>query len=183
MEQQYKVGPKGSVVVGDKNRVIIKPGERLPLALVTPQQIEALLKARVIFPEGGAVVVPVGEKLPSIGVSDNDFDNKGKSSDVPTPAGGSTAEAAKAVETIRLKRIADAEAEALAKLAAQKNETRQQAPVASGPWTFDPDKLVGKPIEELRQMVLSIDKDMEVNHLDEVEVIALLSADFQAVTG
>ena len=55
-----------------------------------------------------------------------------------------------------------------------------KAPAAKGGFTHDPDGLVGQPVEDLRKLVLDIDPTMEVNHLDEVELIAVLSSEYVA---
>ena len=54
------------------------------------------------------------------------------------------------------------------------------APAEKGGFTHDPDGLVGMATDDLRKLVLDIDPTMEVAHLDEVELIAVLSSEYVA---
>lgn len=146
---QYRVAKRGSVMLGKAG--ILKPGQLVP-ANITPEQIKTLLAERAIVPLDAPEPVMQKEVLPKVGVSEADF--YGKSKSVEVEAGGPSAKPAPKTPT-----------------------PQPEAPAVAGLWNLDPNALIGKPIDELRQMVADRDPELEVKHLDEVELIALLSAD------
>lgn len=151
-------------MVGRKPSVLIKPGQLLP-ANVPDEQLKVLLAEKAIVPLDAPEPVVAEEKMPGIGISDAKFFEKGEQG-VQVEAGVKPTKTAtaKAVQPV---------------VATEPTPTPQQpqAPAAAGLWTLDANALIGKPIDELRQMVADRDPTMEVNHLDEVELIAVLSAD------
>jgi len=168
---QYKVGPKASVIIGRKTRVLFKPNEAFDAVLATEQQIANLLAEKRIAPVGVKAEPPVDPALPPIGVSDREFD-KGKSADQITPGAPKSDARSKLAEIERERALQEAKAEAGA-AASPAGEAQPSS------FNLNPDELVGKPIDELRLLALQRDATMEVAHLDEAELIAVLSADYQ----
>ncbi len=151
---QYRVAKRGSVMLGKAG--ILKPGQLVPTT-VTPEQIKTLLAERAIVPLDAPEPVMQKELLPKVGVSEAAFFDKKES--VEVESGGPAPKTATAP-------------------ALSNTPTPQpEAPAVAGLWNLDPNALIGKPIDELRQMVADRDPELEVKHLDEVELIALLSAD------
>lgn len=169
---KFLVSPFGSVSAGSRTRVVLMPGTPVPDGLLDDTQISRLIASGAIHAVGTPAPKAIRENMPPVGVSDNAFFKQGKSADVEQ-TGGSKAEQTRA-------KLAAIEQARAAELAA-KTTPPTTAPAEVSPWTFDPDGLVGTPIEELRQMVRKLDPDTEVDHLDEVELIALLSTDYVPV--
>lgn len=180
--QNYIVAQGGSVAFKGS---LFKPGQSLP-AGVPPTVIERLLAERRIIAPSAAPVAsappadPAGSP-PRIGVGERTFREKGTSVD----AESGTVSVADARAKLNAERTARGEApiaspSVVPTAPAVVEQAPPQAPAAPGIWSHDPDGLVGKPIDELRQLARDIDSTIEVNHLDEVELVALLSADYQA---
>ena len=143
-------------MVGTKPSVLVKPGQLVP-ASASDEQIKTLLAEKAIVLVGAPEPSVQQDVVPRIGVSDAQFFKKdGKGVEVEAGQRAPKPPTPKQPKT---------------------PTPQPQAPAATGLWTLDANALIGKPIDELRQMVADRDSTMEVKHLDEVELIALLSAD------
>ncbi len=176
--QSYTVCNQGSIAY---KGACFMPGQTIPAGVLPTQAALQLIKDGRIRVVGAAPAPVVAPAAPAkVGVSEKDF-AAGKSSADVQPAGGSTAAAAVAIAQLKATRgeAPVATAPVAPVVAPPQAQTVQEAPAPSGPWSHDPDSLVGKPIDELRQLARDIDRTVEVDHLDEVELVVLLSADFK----
>lgn len=175
--QAFVVCNQGSVAY---KGACFMPGQTIPVGVLPAASVAQLIKDGRIRAVGAAPApaAPTAS-VPAVGISERAFAD-GKSSADVQPAGGSTAAAAAAIAKLRAER-GEAPTATAQVVAPPQVQTVQEAPAPSGPWSHDPDGLVGKPIDELRQLARDIDPTVEVNHLDEVELVVLLSTDFKPV--
>lgn len=186
----YRAGSKNGVTIGLR---YFGPNTLIPAGAMNDRQRDNLLAEHCIALDGEkSAPGPVNATLPpAVGVSEREFWDKNKTADasVGDPQTTSAANRARAALT---QLAADREAGVIpAREAASSVEmvrADEPAPAARAPgapaegavWAHDPDGLVGQPIDELRRLVLEVDATIEVDHLDEVELIAVLSSEYVA---
>lgn len=165
MTNQYRVARSGSIVVG---RVLLMPGQEIPNGALSTEQIKRLLSAKAIVRIGAGEPAQQRPTPPPVGIGERSFQKGLDGPEVEQAGGGASAQAARL---------------ALAEIQRKQSDSPppSEAPAAGSPWTHDPDGLVGQPVEDLRQLVRNVDADIEVDSLDEVDLIALLSTDFTPV--
>lgn len=187
---QYRVGPKGGVCIGP-NSTYFGPNVVIPHGIMDEKAAARLLKERAIV-RVGEVAAPVQEpKLPPVGVSDRAFaadQREAGGAEIPeqVSGGSAAAQARAALAQIEADRAAGnvkaVEPVTSVEMVRADEPKASAAPAATSGFTHDPDGLLGMSADDLRKLVLDIDPTMEVNHLDEVELIAVLSSEFVAPT-
>lgn len=182
---QYRVGPKGGICVGP-NSTYFGPNALIPNTLLDERSRSRLLASRSIFRDGDAVPQQITEKLPGVGIGDNRFAASEGGAETPAQGAARTqgakaqiaeieaaraAGAVKPVEPVKSVEVVRAPGDIPAHVKAQ---------AGTPSFTHDPDGLVALPIDELRRLVKEVDAAMEVDHLDEVELIGILSSEYVA---
>ncbi len=173
-QPKYRVALKNSLSVGTAVRVLLQPGAEINPVFLNDELAQRLLSEGAIELLTQPPAKVVIEKLPPVGVGEQAFADGKQSPAAETAPGQSKAQAA-------LLKIQQARAEKEAVEAAQaaaKAEQAKKAPAPAGLWTLNPETLVGKSVDDLRQLVRQRDASLDVQEFDEVELIALLSADF-----
>lgn len=178
---QYRVAPRGGICIGP---AYIGPNVVIPNALLTDPVRERLLKERAIV-RVGEVAAPVQEQKPApVGIGEQSFANDRRESggaEIPeqVSGGSAAAQARAALAQIEADRAAG-NVRAVEPVTAVEMVRAEQPKSATSGFNHDPDGLVGMSTDDLRKLVLDIDPTMEVNHLDEVELIAVLSSEYVA---
>lgn len=181
---QYRVGKNGGICLGAQS-TYFGPGALIPPSMLDARSLSRLLAQRAIVRDGEVAAPAPRETPPPVGIGDRSFQQSEGGSATPEQAGGG---AAKAEADAMLKRIEAERAAGTVKpvepvkevaVVRAEGDVRPNQKAASG-FTHDPDGLVALPIDELRRLVTEVDKDMEVDHLDEVELIGILSSEYVA---
>lgn len=183
------VSARGAVSIG--NGRFLQPGSKVKWrGLLTEERVGQLMEqgwlatsaSQASRTRPGAAITGAG-KLPAIGTSDPEVARSGREKGNSEVQEGFTG-GRESRET----------EQALADLAKEQEARRgkhgdpEPQPPKSGPaapdamvdgFVYDPDGLIGKPADELRQMVLAVDPEMEIDGLDEGDLISILSADFE----
>lgn len=177
----YRVSPRGAVMIGLR---YFGPNTIIPASAMTERQRENLLRERSIVIDGQPVpATPAVPLPPRVGVSEREFWDRTKTTDasVGDPTTSIAAQRAKAaLQQIAVDREEGRVQPREAVTSVELVREQPAAPAAPSPWTHDPDGLVGQPIDELRRLIRAVDATIEVDHLDEVDCIAVLSADYVA---
>lgn len=172
-QSKYRVSMKNSLSVGRDVRVLLQPGAEINPVFLTDELAKRLLAEGAIelLSQPPAPVKP--ENLPRVGVGEQAFAEGKQSPATETAPGQSKAQAA-------LLKIQQARAEKEAVEAAQAAQAaaKAKASAPAGMWNLNPETLVSKSVDDLRQLVRQRDASLDVQEFDEVELIALLSADF-----
>jgi hypothetical protein len=169
-DPKYRVSMKNSLSVGSSVRVLLQPGAEINPVFLTEELAQRLLSEGAIELLSQPPAPVKVEKLPPVGVGEQAFAEGRQSPAAETSPGQSKAQAA-------LLKIQQARAEKEAVEAAQAAKAKK-APAPAGMWTMNPETLMGKSVDDLRQLVRQRDASLDVQEFDEVELIALLSADF-----
>ena len=113
-----------------------------------------------------------------MGISEAKFWAKGSTRDAAIGDPSSTSAAARAQAALNQLRVDREEGRVVPREPVSAVEIVRESQQPASPWSHDPDALVGQPIEELRRLIREVDATIEADHLDEVELIAILSADY-----
>lgn len=180
-QSQYRVGSKAGVVLGSQS-TYFGPNTLIPASMLTDAVRARMLRERLIVMVGAPVQAPVKEPTPpGIGIGDATFSeikSHEGGAEIPTQTANPTAAAREALTKIQQARESGEVAPRTP--VTEVAIVKQTEPVSGAVWTHDPDGLIGQPVETLRQLVRDIDPTMEVDHLDEVELIAILSSEYTA---